>query len=243
MRNIINAIIMAAIACCAYSMASPTVTTGLNARDERFKTLWAMTARYGEPSRVGITSEYDFLTPEKDTIREIYNIITNNSRRWYEIVRYEWFLSNGDTITCYFPSVDPDARLLGKFENIKRHPRLFQYSTYHRCRVAWDTVCKDPEWISFKYLKEKDMTPAEISRIYGKPYVATGKKLESHFYFSDQALEGMYSQSIAKYPLDKLVEYVWKTDSAHYLRMFYAPEYNGYKPLTGCYQYIWLLGE
>lgn len=90
-------------------------------------------------------------------------------------------------------------------------------------KPVWGELFKfSPDWIPFWALPEKDLTPAEIAKIYGKPERAT----RDTFYY------GNTSSKIEVDEIDDLKEvqeaivdtYDWAVDSIRVLRMFYPAD-------------------
>lgn len=218
--------------------------TGFFRIPQREMTLGQLTEKYGEPDFVGKGAYMDFTTPTGDTITELYNLVFRNLEYPTNVIRYEWRNINGRDLVFFFQDTDGKATPVGGFYyNPEKYHISDIYHTDIRYsprnwdkpgdNVHWDTISKNSEWVSFKYLKESNLSPDSLTTLLGKRYIDSGETaVTSTCYPQKFRLQGVYSQSFAKYDQDRIVEYSWVKNNG-YLIMFYLKTNNGDSVLTG----------
>lgn len=221
--------------------------TGFFRIPQREMTLGQLIEKYGEPDFVGKGAYMDFITPLGDTINELYDLVFRNLSHVRKVIRFEWNNIGQNDLVLYFYNANPDSKPVGGYiysPDIYHIADKYHKGYYYSPRnwdddgndIHWDTITKSKDWISFRYLKKYDLSSQNISKKYGAPIlIKTGRDVESSLYYSIYRLEGVYGQCFRNNFEDSIIEFVWRLNDYHYLRIYYIKTENGDSAISGYY--------
>lgn len=85
----------------------------------------------------------------------------------------------------------------------------------------WDTATHDENWTSFKFLPEKELSPDEVSCLYGEPSMVGRFTTQDFMTNGLDSMKGIYHTVVEKYDTDRLLRYDWNKPDKSVLVLFY----------------------